>query len=446
MTNNKPSPSHATYYRFSVAELPDELFSEDVPVEQWLSSSSSKSWLTTTTSKDGFEPGELQNYGTPTPIPTGVEIERLVGIALYMAGNVAPFAVPLLALLGFGLNAPYAKTCLYALLGYLITLFVVEYFYFYPTFNQQYQSLARAQAETAASTKDAKEQDAAPKNNKDEKIRRAQYLWTERNTTKYLSMSYVWPSDLKQQLSTTTTTASDGGSGNNNTNGQKNVIFCVIPHGLAPYGIVGYPVWSKLWNSFTCRWTCAPVILTLPIIGKFMSKIGYIPAKSKNILQVLQTGTNNVGIILDGIDGMFKNTDPNSRKEVGGVLARKGIIKIALKSGTPIIPVYSFGHISMYTIWVDKFGILQALSSSLGVSLTPFFGRWGWPLGPPHRQVVTSCLGSPIMVPLVDDPTQTQIDEYHQMLLDGFQRTFNEHKVGFYGKAKGTDKELVFEK
>ena len=177
-----------------------------------------------------------------------------------------------------------------------------------------------------------------------------------------------------------------------------------------------------------------------------MSKIGYIPAKSKSIVKVLETGTNNVGIVLDGIDGMFKNLDPNSNEEIGTVLTRKGIIKIALKAGTPIIPVYGFGHISMYTVWVDPFGILQSLSSVLGVSLTPFFGRWGWPLGPPHRQVVTMCLGSPIIVPKVDEPQQHQIDEYHQKLLDGFQQTFDEHKIGFYGKAKGADKKLVFAK
>jgi Diacylglycerol acyltransferase len=434
-----------TYFRFSLSELPDEHFSEDVPVEEWLGTSTdtagSKSkaptpttptWLTTTSSKDGFEPGELQNHGNiPTPIPTDVEIERMFGIALYMIGNVAPFALPLLALLAFVVKIRYVETVFYGLVLYIVSLFVVEYFYFVPKFNKYFHSVnANASKTYKNKTTDKVDNDNEKTTKGDDNIRRAQYLWTERHTTQYLSMSYVWPSTLKLDTKPK----------------QQNAIFCVIPHGLAPYGIVGYPVWSKLWNSLTCRWTCAPVILTLPLIGTFMKKIGYIPAKSKNILKVLEKGENNVGIILDGIEGMFKNTNPESQKEVGCILSRKGIIKIALKSGTPIIPVYGFGHTNMYTVWVDPFGILQFLSLKLGVSITPFFGRWGWPLGPPHRQVVTMCLGTPIVCPKVDEPSQSQIDEYHQKLLDGFQRTFNDHKVGFYGKTKGIDKELVFVK
>ena len=179
-----------------------------------------------------------------------------------------------------------------------------------------------------------------------------------------------------------------------------------------------------------------------------MKQIGYIAAKSKHILKVLQKDGHNVGIVLDGIDGMFHNNNTSSshgkNREVGCIRSRKGIIKIALKAGTPIIPVYGFGHTSMYTVLVDPFGILQYLSTKIGVSITPFFGRWGWPLGPPHRQVVTMCLGSPIVCPHTEEPSQSQIDEYHQQLMDGFQQTFNQHKVGFHGTAEGKDKELIF--
>jgi hypothetical protein len=70
-----------------------------------------------------------------------------------------------------------------------------------------------------------------------------------------------------------------------------------------------------------------------------MKSVGYIPAKSKNILVALTKKNVNVGIILDGIDGMFHSrTAANDNSEVGAILKRKGIIKIALKAGVPIIP------------------------------------------------------------------------------------------------------------
>jgi hypothetical protein len=39
---------------------------------------------------------------------------------------------------------------------------------------------------------------------------------------------------------------------------------------------------------------------------------------------------------------------------------RKGIVKIALRAGAPIVPVYGFfGHTSLYTVIVDPFGVLD---------------------------------------------------------------------------------------
>ena len=89
-----------------------------------------------------------------------------------------------------------------------------------------------------------------------------------------------------------------------------------------------YPLWSKLFNDNVCHWTCAPIVLKLPIIEKYMRLIGYIPAKTKDILNVLTKKEGNVGIILDGIAGMFHSHD-----EIAHIRARKGIVKIALRAG-----------------------------------------------------------------------------------------------------------------
>jgi len=181
-----------------------------------------------------------------------------------------------------------------------------------------------------------------------------------------------------------------------------------------------------------------------------MKAIGYIPAKSKNIMWALQKKDRNVGVILDGIAGMFHSTSDGRNDEVGAILNRKGIIKIALRAGVPIVPVYGFGHTQMYDVYVDPFGIMAWLSKKLDVSITPFFGRWNWFMGPPKRDVpVTICLGDPIYPPKDIDAekiTQEQIDEYHSKLLKGFTQVFETHKSGYYGSG-GIDvvkKKLVF--
>ena len=104
-----------------------------------------------------------------------------------------------------------------------------------------------------------------------------------------------------------------------------------------------------------------------------------VPASAKDIERVLGKGDESIGLILDGIAGMFMSS---SRQEVGCVMQRKAIVKIALRQGTPLVPVYCFGHTELWTVVADPFGILRALSVRLNVSLSPFFGRFGWPRAP----------------------------------------------------------------
>lgn len=164
-----------------------------------------------------------------------------------------------------------------------------------------------------------------------------------------------------------------------------------------------------------------------------MKKLGYIAASQSPILETLIKKEENVGIILDGIDGMFSCCP---EQEIAAILQRKGIVKIALKAGVPLVPVYGFGHTSLWTIVVDPFGLLQYMSKLLGISLVPFFGRFGWFLGPPRRLPVAVCLGEPVKCPRIDNPTQDQIDKYHQELLDSYHELFEKHKVAYGWKHK----------
>ena len=97
---------------------------------------------------------------------------------------------------------------------------------------------------------------------------------------------------------------------------------------------------------------------------------GYVPATAKSIDRVLSKGDQSVGLILDGIEGMFMSS---SKEEVGCVLKRKGIIKIALRAGVPIVPVYCFGHTALWTVLADPFGILQAICPSSSPFVTANF-------------------------------------------------------------------------
>ena len=112
-------------------------------------------------------------------------------------------------------------------------------------------------------------------------------------------------------------------------------------------------------------------------------------------------------------------------------------MKIALKTGVPIIPVYQFGVTSLWTIVVDPFKIMERLSVWLNISIVPFYGRWGWPMGPPSRLPMLLAFGDPISHPkltseeLAGEKGVEAINTYHKKLVAGFQKCFDTHKASF---------------
>jgi hypothetical protein len=377
-----PSPPSPAYYKFDVGQLPDDLYHPEVPVQKWLET-------TITAGPAGF-PSESLNV--LHDIPWDVDIERMIGIALYLVFNILPFMLPLLSVLA--VLYPVFRLILGLFIAYVGIMWCMEVFFFFPHFAKKYA--------LKSSNIDALMNDS---------VRSSQFVFTERNITKYLSTSFVWPASMHRPSMEKTP-----------------VIFCAIPHGVGPIGITAYPLWSCLWNDKVCHWTCAPFVLKLPYIAHYMMKIGYIPAEQRHILETLTKKEENVGVVLDGIDGMFQPTT----QEYAFVKKRKGIVKIALKAGVPLVPVYGFGHTALWTVVVDPFGLLEKLSNKLQVSLTPFFGRYGWFLGPPRRIPIAVVLGEPVVCPRVDEPTQEQVDKYHQLLLDSYAQLFEKHK-GAYG-------------
>jgi len=369
------------YYKFDCASLPDELFNKCTDVKEWLSLA--------TTSTGKFPTGSLNRV---VPIEKDVEIERINGISLYMIGNVLPFVLPMLSVAS--LFSDIGMLLLKLFMVYFTTLFALSKFFFFPYFISKYNR---------------------PKELSNTDVRENQYLHTERNNQKYTSLKFVWPESIHRP-------ALDG----------QPVIFCAIPHGAAPLGITAYPIWSKLFNEKLCRWTCAPIVLKLPLISSYMRKVGYIPAKAKNIVETLTKKEENVGIILDGIAGMFQGHD-----EIAHIQQRKGIVKIALRAGVPIVPVYGFGHTSLWRVVQDPFGLLEKLSTKFEISLCPFFGRFGWFLGPPKRVGVCVCLGEPVRCPKIADPTQQDVDKYHSVLVKNYEQLFEQHKEAYgWGNKK----------
>lgn len=118
---------------------------------------------------------------------------------------------------------------------------------------------------------------------------------------------------------------------------------------------------------------------------------------------------------------------------------RKGFARLALRTGAALVPVLGFGENDLYsTVQFEKHtwgrAIQERLQRRLGFAMPVFCGLSWLPLVP-RRHPPTTLVGAPLWpqgAPL--DPTEEQVDEFHQLYCQALRELFDTHKAS-YGMA-----------
>mmetsp|Transcript_7608 Transcript_7608/g.17419 ORF Transcript_7608/g.17419 Transcript_7608/m.17419 type:complete len:383 (+) Transcript_7608:139-1287(+) len=368
------------YECLEIYDLPDDYFKDKHTLESILSK-------TKKAGASGFPPNSLN---TLHPIPLASVAERILGGAGYIGLHVVPGWVGSLAfchIAGRYLGQPQLADTAGWLMGVAVTYLLGIW------------TAWRLLASHFLSKWDTGDQNTV----------------SQRNNEKYFSIRVVWPKAASPSVT-----------------GKGPAIFCMVPHGLLPLG-TWVKLWQKVWTRKRYRWTAAPALFSLPVIKDVLSRAGVMPARASNIRKALMEEGDSVGVVLDGVAGIFTGSH-SDRKERVFLGERKAIVAIALQAGVPIVPVYVFGHTDLYDVVVDPFGLLKYLSCKYNVALSPFIGRWGWPFGPPRRVPLLITVGDPVLVPPNvggAKPDPSQVEEYHGKLVGSFVRCFDTHKAAY---------------
>jgi 2-acylglycerol O-acyltransferase 2 len=122
-------------------------------------------------------------------------------------------------------------------------------------------------------------------------------------------------------------------------------------------------------------------------------------------------------------------------------IVRKGIFRLALRHGVPIVPVYCFGSTKLLRR-LQLPSIVEKLSLLLRTSLVLFYGQGMLPI--PFRQKLMYVVGKAIHPGLPEDVSPSNQDVMDQQVDDMFERyceemirIFERHK-GSYGWAHKT--------
>lgn len=130
---------------------------------------------------------------------------------------------------------------------------------------------------------------------------------------------------------------------------------------------------------------------------------------------------------------------------------RKGFAKIAIQTGTSIVPVFSFNEVEVFDQPSNEPGtklrkFQDFFKKWTGVAPAFFMGRgfFQYSFGLiPRRHPITTVVGAPIETVKNPSPTIEEVDELHAKFIQALTKLFEDHKEKY---LKNPDKiRLTFE-
>ena len=210
----------------------------------------------------------------------------------------------------------------------------------------------------------------------------------------------------------------------------KNYVFGAHPHGVFSFcGVCAFISSMNHPDGFGPRLAAkvptaaASVLKVFPILKDVLGMFGVIAADSKTLAKRLakEGGSGSFFLYIGGMAELFKSSP---KKETVFLSNRKGFIKLAMRAGADVVPVYLFGNTTVLVALTA--GPLADLSRKLGVSVTLFWGRFLLPM--PKSVRITYARGRPLGLPHIAEPTEADINEWHAKYCAAVVELFDRYK------------------
>lgn len=131
--------------------------------------------------------------------------------------------------------------------------------------------------------------------------------------------------------------------------------------------------------------------------------------------------------------------------------SRRGFIRIALMTGTPIVPVISFGETNIFEQTYNPPGsrmrrYQEWFKKITGIAPIMFKGRgfFQYSFGcVPKRHPITTVVGAPIEIKKILNPTADKLDKCHELFCEKLIELFETHKQKYVKDYKNVHIKIV---
>ncbi|CAG2103195.1 unnamed protein product [Medioppia subpectinata] len=229
----------------------------------------------------------------------------------------------------------------------------------------------------------------------------------------------------------------------------QNYMFICHPHGLMSLSFVGHFAlqrtgFATIFEGLNSRFAAIDALFRLPLHREVAMLLGFISVSKRSIEWCLRGKEGTGQVVAFSVGGSREVLDaiPNTMNLY--LKNRKGFVKIALTTGTSLVPVLSFGENEIfeqkvfepnsrfrrYQEWLLKtFGFTQPVPTTYL----------------PIRHPINTIVGMAIPVTKIANPSAKQINELHDRYIDiqAIMGNFFYQRSGFLTMFKGLELRVV---
>jgi len=217
---------------------------------------------------------------------------------------------------------------------------------------------------------------------------------------------------------------------------QTQYLFCSHPHGPISFHHSMYLTngvgFHEISSGLKRRDLGADVIFRIPIYREWALWVGLVHSGATTVRRMLSQG-KSLGILVGGMDEQLIGTYGEHHVFIK---ERKGFVKIAMEYGVPLVPIYCFGETELYSTSGFALGLRKFLLKRFRMPIPLSWGsKWWCPLVP-HKVPLVCCVGRPIPVSRMIEPTLEQLNAKHQEYMDSLISIFerNKERLGYGSK------------
>ncbi|CAK1546251.1 unnamed protein product [Leptosia nina] len=218
----------------------------------------------------------------------------------------------------------------------------------------------------------------------------------------------------------------------------RNYLFACFPHGVVCSGAFGAFAtnaldFHKVFPGFTCHMITLAGHFVVPLFRDLLLAFGTCASSRESLEYLLDRKRHQGKCVCLIVGGAAEALDSHPGEYKVILTRRKGFIRVAMKSGAPLVPVFSFGETDVFRpphnpqdSFLRKFQ--EKVRQITGIS--PMFpigrGLFQYSYGVlPLRSPITTVVGEPLEVERNPDPTDEEVNALHaeftKRLIDLFE-------------------------